>query len=140
APFPLGRSSPMPSTSPSRPTAAPHDPAAAFPHSEKRYLAGSRDIRVPVREIRLSGGEPSLSVYDTSGPQGYDVRQGLPGVREEWIRARGVEAVRRFGGSVETDQELVPEGGSRSANGSTARDGTNEPPNRRTAEPPNRPT
>ncbi len=133
--------------SPTPATAVSHDPAAAFPNSTKRYLEGSRGIRVPVREIRLSGGAPSLSVYDTSGPQGYDVRQGLPGVRKEWIRARGVEAVRRFGGSSppgldSTHEEAVRrfggssaphEDGSRSANGSTAGDGTNEPPNRPTA-------
>ena len=104
----------MTPVSPSSPTAAPHDPAAAFPHSEKRYLAGSRDIRVPVREIRLSGGAPSLSVYDTSGPQGYDVMQGLPDLRGEWIRARGVE---RLGGSAARRHE--PE---------------HQPPSRRAAE------
>ena len=31
-----------------------------------------------MREIALSGGEPPLRVYDTSGPQGFDVREGLP--------------------------------------------------------------
>ena len=42
----------------------------AFPNSTKVYLEGSRGIRVPMREIALSGGEPPLRVYDTSGPQG----------------------------------------------------------------------
>ena len=48
-------------------------------------------MRVPMREIALSGGEPPLRVYDTSGPQGFDVKDGLPKLRAEWIRARGVE-------------------------------------------------
>jgi phosphomethylpyrimidine synthase len=47
------------------------------------------DVRVPMCEVALSGGEPPLRVYDTSGPQGHEARQGLPRLREEWIRARG---------------------------------------------------
>jgi phosphomethylpyrimidine synthase len=63
----------------------------AFPNSTKIYLDGPHGIRVPVREIALSGGEPPLRVYDSSGPQGHDVREGLPLVRDEWITAREVE-------------------------------------------------
>jgi phosphomethylpyrimidine synthase len=49
-----------------------------------------------MREIALSGGEPPLRVYDTSGPQGHDVREGLPQLRREWIAGRGgVEEVPR---------------------------------------------
>ncbi|HEY3118811.1 MAG TPA: phosphomethylpyrimidine synthase ThiC, partial [Chloroflexota bacterium] len=47
-----------------------------------------------MREIALSGGEPPLRVYDTSGPQGFDVRRGLPSLRGEWIRARDVKESR----------------------------------------------
>lgn len=82
------------------------------PHGSEQ-LPGSRrvcvegrihkDIRVPMREITLSPtksmngrievNEP-VRVYDTSGPWGDpdfkgDVRQGLPPLRENWIRARG---------------------------------------------------
>ncbi|MGH7499931.1 MAG: phosphomethylpyrimidine synthase ThiC, partial [Gemmatimonadales bacterium] len=53
----------------------------AFPRSTKVYVEGSRGIRVPTREIALSGGEPALRVYDTSGPGGVDPRVGLPPVR-----------------------------------------------------------
>ena len=67
--------------------------AEAFPNSTKVYLEGPRGVRVPVREIALSGGEPPLRVYDPSGPQGCDVRQGLPRPRQAWIEARAVEAV-----------------------------------------------
>ncbi|HEU4763003.1 MAG TPA: phosphomethylpyrimidine synthase ThiC, partial [Gemmatimonadales bacterium] len=62
----------------------------AFPNSTKVYVDGPRGISVPVREIALSGGEPPLRVYDTSGPGGHDVRDGLPSVRGEWIAGRGV--------------------------------------------------
>jgi len=48
-------------------------------------------MRVPMREIALSEGEPALRVYDTSGPQNVDVREGLPAIRSEWIRSRDVE-------------------------------------------------
>ena len=62
--------------------------AGSFPASRKVFVEGSQGVRVPLREIALSGGEPAVRVYDTSGPQGHDVRQGLPRLREPWIRAR----------------------------------------------------
>ena len=65
------------------------DFAAAYPESSKTYVEGPNGLRVPVREISLSGGEPPLRVYDTSGPQGHDVREGLPPLRATWIGARG---------------------------------------------------
>ena len=41
----------------------------ALPASSKVYITGTlHDIRVPMRRIELSGGEPALTVYDTSGP------------------------------------------------------------------------
>ncbi|MBW3554011.1 MAG: phosphomethylpyrimidine synthase ThiC, partial [Gemmatimonadetes bacterium] len=79
----------------------------AFPGSYRAYDEGPYGIRVPVREIRLSGGEPSLRVYDTAGPLDADPLRGLPAVRVEWIAGREVApspdpfAGRPFG-------ELVP--------------------------------
>ena len=52
-----------------------------------------------MREIRLSGGEPPLRVYDPSGPAGHDVQRGLPPVRARWIGERAVE-------QLEVDQSL----------------------------------
>ena len=74
-----------------RPTSvvASSDYGDAFPNSRKAYVDGPFGIRVPMREISLSGGEPPLRVYDTSGPRGIDVREGLLPLREQWIRARG---------------------------------------------------
>jgi len=51
-------------------------------------------VRVAMREIDLEGGEPSVRVYDTSGPYTnpdatIDINQGLPQLRREWIMARG---------------------------------------------------
>ncbi|MBO6767480.1 MAG: phosphomethylpyrimidine synthase ThiC [Erythrobacter sp.] len=51
-------------------------------------------IRVAMREIDLEGGEPSVRVYDTSGPYTdpdatIDIRAGLEAKRREWIMARG---------------------------------------------------
>jgi len=68
---------------------AQFDLASAYPNSRKVFVEGPRGIRVPVREITLSGGEPPVQLYDTSGPQGVDVRQGLPKLREPWILGRG---------------------------------------------------
>jgi phosphomethylpyrimidine synthase len=61
---------------------------SAFPNSRKVFV-DARGVQVPMREITLSGGEPPLRVYDTSGPQGFDVRNGLPLLRREWILGRG---------------------------------------------------
>ena len=66
--------------------------ADAYPGSRKVYV-GHGDVRVPMREIALSGEEPPLRLYDTSGPEGRDVAEGLPPLRESWIAARGDVAV-----------------------------------------------
>ena len=75
-----------------------------FPGSSRRYLeCGQSGVKVPVRDIHLSpsrlsdGSEqanPSLPVYDTSGPYGdpgqpLDVLKGLPKLRLGWINDRG---------------------------------------------------
>ena len=75
---------------PSRPAAPLPGLEESFPNSRKVYVEGPRGVRVPMREIALSGGEPPLRVYDTSGPQGCDVEKGLPRLREEWLRQRDV--------------------------------------------------
>ncbi|MGE4411589.1 MAG: phosphomethylpyrimidine synthase ThiC [Sphingomonadales bacterium] len=51
-------------------------------------------IRVAMREIDLAGGEPSIRVYDTSGPYTdpeahIDIMAGLPALRRDWVLARG---------------------------------------------------
>ena len=58
-------------------------------NAAKVYLKGKHGIRIPARKISLTNGEDPVYVYDTSGPQGGDVRNGLPSLREPWIRARG---------------------------------------------------
>jgi phosphomethylpyrimidine synthase len=75
---------------PTRPSART-DYGAAFPNSTKVYIEGTRGVRVPMREIGLSGGEPPFRVYDTSGPGSDDVSLGLPKLRADWIAARDVE-------------------------------------------------
>ncbi|MEX2471620.1 MAG: phosphomethylpyrimidine synthase ThiC [Gemmatimonadota bacterium] len=74
----------------------PHtDYPDAFPNSRKVYVEGRHGVRVPMREIALSGGEEPFRVYDTSGPLGADVREGLPSLREGWIAERGVRETGR---------------------------------------------
>jgi len=51
-------------------------------------------VQVAMREIDLEGGEPSVRVYDTSGPYtdtnvAIDINAGLEQKRREWIMARG---------------------------------------------------
>ncbi|MDB5414160.1 MAG: thiC [Rubritepida sp.] len=77
----------------------PQSPAVTtgpLPASLKLHIAGQihPDIRVAMRQISVSGGEPPLRVYDTSGPYtdiGYstDIGRGLPAHRHDWIVARG---------------------------------------------------
>ena len=59
--------------------------ADSFPNS-RRMERG--ELGVPVRVIELSGGEPPLEVYDTSGPEGCDPRVGLPRKRQAWVERR----------------------------------------------------
>jgi phosphomethylpyrimidine synthase len=84
-------------TLPPQPTTAieGNDYGEAFPNSRKVYVAMSDGTGVPFREIALSGGEPSLRVYDTSGPRVVDVNQGLMPLRAAWIRARAVTETQR---------------------------------------------
>jgi phosphomethylpyrimidine synthase len=87
-----------------------------FSGSQKIYVAGSRpDLRVPMREVRLSetltprGSEPNppVTLYDTTGLYSdvgahIDLQKGLPSVRETWILERNdteqlVEQSSQFG-------------------------------------------
>lgn len=76
----------------------------ALPNSRKFYVTGSRDdIRVAMREVtqsptHLRDGQlednPPVRIYDTSGAYtdpdiDIDVRQGLPNIRDQWIKERG---------------------------------------------------
>ena len=75
-----------------------------LPNSTRVYVEGEqhKDIRVPMREIALNptkslNGDTEenapIRVYDTSGP--WEIRfegnvdDGLPLLRDKWIRARG---------------------------------------------------
>ncbi|HEX8776252.1 MAG TPA: phosphomethylpyrimidine synthase ThiC [Pyrinomonadaceae bacterium] len=75
-----------------------------LPNSRKVYVEGEQTgVRVPFREITLNptknfnGGmeeNDAVRVYDTSGPWDdpslrCDVREGLPGLRRQWIIERG---------------------------------------------------
>ncbi|MET7422883.1 phosphomethylpyrimidine synthase ThiC [Dactylosporangium sp. NPDC005555] len=54
----------------------------------KVHVQGSRDdIRVPFAEVELSGGNPPVRLYDTSGPLN-DPPAGLPALRAPWIASR----------------------------------------------------
>jgi phosphomethylpyrimidine synthase len=85
-------------------------------------IRGSRKVhvgplRVAMREIDLepSSGEPSLRVYDTSGPYTdpqarIDIMAGLPELRRDWIRARGdVEEVLQREVRPEDNGQLGPD-------------------------------
>ena len=62
-----------------------------LPNSRRIYVG---PLRVPMREIAQSDGNPPLAVYDTSGPYTdpaakIDIRKGLFPFRLNWIEARG---------------------------------------------------
>jgi len=63
----------------------------SLPSSRKVHVG---PLRVPMREITQSAGNPPLTVYDTSGPYTdpaarIDIRKGLSPLRQAWIEARG---------------------------------------------------
>ena len=73
--------------------------ADAYPNSKKIYDETTVDtpygrvqLRVPLREVSLSGGEAPVRLYDTSGPQGHEPRLGLPKLRDAWIAPRRATA------------------------------------------------
>src|SRR5215213_965139 len=80
------------------------DTHRSLPNSRRVYVEGKLPgVRVPFREINQNPSRnfdgtlapnPSVRVYDTSGPWGADelecdVREGLPQLRREWIVGRG---------------------------------------------------
>ena len=98
-----------------------------LPASRKIFVQGNlhKDVYVPLREISLSSQsqEQPLHVYDSSGPYtdteevvlDLNIEEGLPRLREAWIRARGdVEEytgreVRPEDNGFAANKRLVPE-------------------------------
>jgi len=74
----------------------------------KVYVEGSRpDIRVPFREVPLSGGDPPVRLYDTSGPDTSTV-DGLPELRAPWVAGRtGTQLSYARAGVVTPEMEYV---------------------------------
>jgi phosphomethylpyrimidine synthase len=67
----------------------PIEPAQPLSTSFPNSLKTSRgELGVPERLIELSAGEAPLRVYDTSGPEGIDPREGLPKRRQAWLERR----------------------------------------------------
>jgi phosphomethylpyrimidine synthase len=66
--------------------------AESFPRSQKIAVG---DLQVPARDIALTNGDV-VRVYDTTGPQGCDMRRGLPKRRQPWIDARVARGDRNF--------------------------------------------
>jgi phosphomethylpyrimidine synthase len=66
--------------------------STAFPNSRKIHVDGPQGVRVPMREVALTGERP-MSVYDTSGPEDPDIHVGLPKVRAPWVGCRRTECV-----------------------------------------------
>jgi phosphomethylpyrimidine synthase len=79
-------------------------PDEQLPHSRRVYVEGKQTgVRVPFREITQTPtrnfddtliDNPPVRVYDTSGPWGdpavvFDVAEGLPALRRDWIVGRG---------------------------------------------------
>ena len=68
---------------------------SAFPNSTKVYLPGNiYDIKIPMRSIQVEDKQQaSVVIYDTSGSYtdpkiDIDINQGLPRIREKWIKRR----------------------------------------------------
>src|SRR3990172_3929743 len=67
-------------------------PLESIPTGSRKVYVADGDLRVPFREVTLGGDQPPVRLYDTSGPQGHAVTDGIPAQRGPWIarrRARG---------------------------------------------------
>src|SRR3712207_2024774 len=72
----------------------------------KVYVEGSRpDIRVPFAGIALTGDNPPVRLYDTSGP-GSDPSVGLPPLRRPWRTGR-TQLVSARAGEITPEMEFV---------------------------------
>lgn len=66
----------------------------AFPKSTKEYKKvvheeTGHELNIPFRRVHLEDPEqPHLDLYDTSGPRGFNPREGLPKLRQDWIERR----------------------------------------------------
>jgi phosphomethylpyrimidine synthase len=63
----------------------------SFPSSHKIHIEVEHEgtvLRVPKRRVHLTGNEPPLDLYDTTGPQGYAPADGLPKLRAGWVAPR----------------------------------------------------
>ena len=66
----------------------------AFPSSTKEYKTVKHEptghtLQVPFRRVHLEDpDQPFIDLYDTSGPQNFNPKQGLPKLRQEWVDAR----------------------------------------------------
>ena len=69
-------------------------PSSVKVYAEVRAPSGEL-LRVPRRRIAIKNGAESVDVYDTSGPQNVDVREGLPALRAPWVAARAPGGPRR---------------------------------------------
>ena len=58
----------------------------SFPKSKKITIG--TELQVPMRAIELSNDDAPVHVYDTTGPQSYAPKDGLPKRRSEWIERR----------------------------------------------------
>jgi len=69
-----------------------------FPSSEKRVTAVDFQdtvLEVPYRRINLTDGT-HFDLYDTTGPQGFDPRSGVPRPRQGWVSKREARGDENF--------------------------------------------
>lgn len=84
----------------------------SFPNSEKVFREVEHNgftLRVPERRIHLTGDNGHLDVYDATGPQGCDPRNGVPKLRAEWIAKRKETADGNFSQMHYARQGIVTE-------------------------------
>jgi len=83
--------------------------ADCFPGSTKMFKEAVHEetkevLQVPFRRVQLTNGD-HFDIYDTSGPQGVDPRQGLPKLRANWVARRDAR-----GDKVQTQQHYAKQG------------------------------
>jgi phosphomethylpyrimidine synthase len=63
-----------------------------FTGSTKEYKEVTHEptgtvLKVPIRRVHLTDGT-TFDIYDTTGPQGYPPREGIPKLRKDWVERR----------------------------------------------------
>ncbi|XVE59383.1 hypothetical protein DITRI_Ditri05aG0042200 [Diplodiscus trichospermus] len=85
-----------------------------FPKSSKEcreviHEQSGHSLKVSFRRVHLTGDEPNLDTYDTSGPQNINPRIGLLKLRKDWVDRREKLGAPRYAQMYYAKQGIITE-------------------------------